>query len=81
VEGDKAGVNGEGDSGEMEVVKEHWQMVMETPGGRKVELQTPSRDTSDGIVLLGGESLVAEPQLDRQLEIGPLQSLLNLKKN
>lgn len=78
VESDQTGVDGESYGGQVKVVKQHGQMVVQPSRRRKVERQRPAGHAGDGVVLLGCERLVAEPQLDQQLEVGALQRLLNL---
>jgi hypothetical protein len=78
VEGDQAGVDGESDGGQVKVIKQHGQVVVQPPGRREVERQRSPRHAGDGALLVGRERLVAEPQLHQQLEVGALQRLLNL---
>ena len=51
---------------------------METPGGHEVDHQVPSGDTLDTAVLLHPHTVLTEPQLHLQAELGVAQSLLDL---
>ena len=65
---------------EMEVVKEHWQVTVETPGGREREVECSRRDALDRRrVLVSAEAVFCVPQLEKELELGTVQGLFNLE--
>lgn len=78
VEGDQAGVDGESYRGQVKVVEQHGQVVVQPSRRREVERQRPSGHAGDGGLLIGRKRLVAEPQLNQQLKVSALQRLLNL---
>jgi len=78
VERDQTGVDGESYGGQVKVIKQHRQMIVQTSCRREVERQRPTGHAGDGALLVGRERLVAEPQFNQQLEVGALQRLLNL---
>ena len=62
----------------MEIIEEDGEVIVETSGGHKVDHQVPSGDTLDTGVLLHPHTVLTEPQLHLQAELGVAQSLLDL---
>lgn len=71
----QTGVDPQGDGGQVEVVKEHRQVVVKATAGMKVELQDTRRGEGE---TAGTARLVAEPQLQAEGELGPFDALLQV---
>ena len=67
-------MNSNADRRQMEVVKQHRQMIVQAPARVKVELECPGRGQAQHVP--GG--LLAEPQLQIQREFRPFDRFLQM---
>lgn len=72
MKGHQAGMDPQGDRGQMEIVEEHGQVVVKATARMEIQLQ----DTRGGERQTGAGCLVTEPQLQTQRELRPLDAVL-----
>lgn len=74
MQGHQAGMDPDAHRGQMEVVEQYRQMVVEAPARMKVQLQGAGRGERQHVPV----RLLAEPQLQVQRELGPLDRFLQV---